>query len=176
MRLYVSFKASDFNRYVAALGRMTTDVPLIADSMCRYGAIEYKTEVIRAIITGNFATRVPRLTEKYLEWKKAHSFPSGIGRLKDDLISSIGTYEIATGWFSGVDPIGFDTGGKNWGLSGPSKLISKYAVWLEEGNREGEPDRQKPRRIFMPIARRYAKTGYPKQFDKAARRLEQKWH
>jgi hypothetical protein len=144
--------------------------------MCRYGAIEYKTEVMQAIAMQNFVTRIPRLKKNYLEWKVAHGFPRDIGILKNDLLNNIKVFQMPGGWFGGVDPNSRDAGGKNWSLRGPSNLVVKYATWLEEGNRLGEPDRQRPRPIFMPIARRYARVGYPKLIDKFAKRIQSRWY
>lgn len=176
MRLYISFKGSDLSRYAAALIRLESDVPKIADNMCRYGAIEYKTQVIGAIATQNFVTRVPKLRKKYLDWKVSHGFGTQIGVLGHDLLANIVAMPwVGGGWFGGVDPNARDTGNKNWGLRGPSNLIAKYACWLEEGNRDGRPDRQVRRPIFMPIAKRYVKTEYPKQIDKASQRIESRW-
>lgn len=175
MNIFASFKPADFVKYTSALQRLLS-VPKIADSMCQYGAIEYKTEVMQAIATGNYTTRLPRLSKKYLEWKVSHGFPRDIGRLKGDLLGAIGVFPIMGGWFGGVDPYKFDSGDKNWSLRGPSKQIAKYGMWLEEGNRVGRSDWQRPRRIFVPIAKRYEKTGYPKLIDKTIRRVEQLWH
>lgn len=176
MNLYLSFKTGDFMRYVSALNRLQTSVPIIADNMCRYGAIEYKTQVLQAIAMQNFVTRMPGLKKKYLEWKIAHGFPRGIGMLKHDLLNNIKAFQVIGGWFGGVDPNARDMGDKNWSLRGPSNLVVKYAIWLEEGNRLGQPHRQVPRRIFMPLAKRYADVGYPKQIEKASRRINSQWH
>jgi len=177
MRLYVSFKSQDLRRYVSALNRLATDTPKIADNMCRYGAIEYKTQVTEAIAMQNFVTRLPKLKKKYLEWKIEHGFPRQIGVLQHDLLNNIVAMPwVGGGWFGGVDPNARDLGNKNWGLRGGSNLVVKYATWLEEGNRDGQPDQQRPRRIFMPIARRYAKTDYPKQIDKAGQRIGSRWY
>jgi len=176
VRLYISFKGQDFNRYVTALNRLQSSVPVIADNMCRYGAIEYKTLVIGAIAMQNFVTRVPKLKKKYLEWKIEHGFPRQIGVLQHDLLGNIVAMPwVGGGWFGGVDPDARDLGNKNWGLRGGSNLVAKYACWLEEGNRDGEPDSQVHRPIFMPIAKRYAKTEYPKQLAKAGQRIESRW-
>jgi len=175
VKLYISFKGSDLSRYAAALNRLQSDVPKIADNMCRYGAIEYKTQVIGAIAMQNFVTQIPRLKKTYLDWKVAHGFGTQIGVLGHDLMNNIIAYKVLGGWFGGVDPIARDAGGKNWSLKGPSNYIVKYATWLEEGNRMGRPDMQRPRRIFMPIAKRYAKTDYPKQIDKASQRVGTRW-
>jgi hypothetical protein len=176
MRLYVSFKSQDLRRYVSALNRLATDTPKIADGMCRYGAIEYKTQVTEAIAMQNFVTRIPRLKKTYLDWKVAHGYTRQIGILEHDLLNNIIAYKVPGGWFGGVDPNARDAGGKNWSLRGQSNSVIKYATWLEEGNRMGEPDQQRPRRIFMPIARRYAKTDYPKQIDKAGQRIGSRWY
>lgn len=174
--IYIAFKPQDLRKYLGALRRLETSLPQIADNMCRYGAIEYKTEVLSAIATQNFVTRIPRLKKNYLQWKIAHGFPRDIGILKHDLLNNIKAFQVPGGWFGGVDPNARDLGGKNWSLRGPSNLVVKYARWLEEGNRLEEPDRQRRRPIFMPIARRYAKDGYPKQIEKAARRLASRWY
>lgn len=186
MNLYISFKANDFNRYMSALTRLDSYVPKIADNMCRYGAIEYKTELLQAFSTQNFATRIPKLRKKYLQWKIEHGFPRDIGRLRGDLFNSIGVFRwwdsaggtgtTMMGWLGGVDPTKFDGGGKNWALKGPSKMVVKYGMWFEEGNRFGQPDYQAPRPVFTSTGRRYIRLGYPKQVDKAARRIEQSWH
>ena len=176
MKLYISFKGVDFSRYVTALNRLQSDVPKIADNMCRYGAIEYKTQVIQAIATGSFVVRVPKLKKQYLDWKVSQGLGTRIGVLFHDLLANIVAFEVpGGGWFGGVDPDARDVGNKNWGLRGPSNLIAKYAVWLEEGNRDGRPDRQVRRPIFMPIAKRYAKTEYPKQLLKAGQRIGSRW-
>jgi hypothetical protein len=174
--LYISFKPQSFIRYVTALDRLRANLPSISDNMCRYGAIEYKTMVLQSIAMQRFISYVPSLKKKYLEWKIAHGFPNSIGILKHDLLNNIKAMPVPGGWFGGVDPNARDAGDKNWALRGPSNLVVRYALWLEEGNRLGRPDRQKPRRIFMPLAKQYAKTGYPKQLDKAARRIEVQWH
>lgn len=176
MRLYISFNGGDYNRFMSAIDRLRTSTPVIADNMCRYGAIGYKTEVTQAIATQNFVTRIPKLKKKYLEWKIEHGFPRQIGILEYDLLNNIIAYQVPGGWFGGVDPNARDRGGKNWTLRGPSNLVVRYATWLEEGNRDGRPDQQRPRRIFMPIAKRYAKTEYPKELAKAAQRIESRWH
>jgi hypothetical protein len=175
MRLYINFKTHDFMRYIGALSRIETTLPKTADDMCRYGAIDYKTEVTVVIATQNFVTRVPKLKKKYLEWKVEHGFPQRIGILKYDLLNNIKAIKVQDGWFGGVDPNARDSGGKNWSLRGPSNLVAKYAVWLEEGNRLGKPDQQRPRRIFMPIAKRYAKTGYIKRVEQARDRMARQW-
>ena len=175
MKLYISFKGVDFSRYVTALNRLQADVPKIADNMCRYGAIEYKTLVTGAIAMQNFVTRVPKLKKSYMEWKILHGLTPRIGILDHDLLNNIIAYQVPGGWFGGVDPNASDSGGKNWGRKGQSNPIVKYATWLEEGNRMGEPDVQRPRPIFMPIAKRYAKTEYPKQLLKAGQRIGSRW-
>ena len=176
MKLYISFKGQDFRRYVTALSRLETSVPVIADNMCRYGAIEYKTLVTGAIAMQNFVTRIPKLKKSYLSWKVLHGYTQRIGILDNDLLNNIIAYQVPGGWFGGVDPNARDAGGKNWSLRGPSNYIVKYATWLEEGNRLGEPDQQRPRPIFMPIAKRYAKTEYPKQLAKAGQRIGSRWY
>jgi hypothetical protein len=144
--------------------------------MCRYGAIEYKTLVTGAIAMQNFVTRIPRLSKVYLQWKVEHGFPQQKGILEHDLLNNIIAYKVPGGWFGGVDPNAKDLGNKNWGLKGHSNPVVKYACWLEEGNREGRPHTQPPRRIFIPIAKRYAKTEYPKQIDKAGQRIGARWY
>lgn len=186
MNVYISFKPHDFNRYVAALTRLETSVPTIADNMCRYGAIEYKTEVLMAFSTQNFVTRIPRLTKQYMKWKIEHGFSQQIGKLQGDLLDSLSVFRwwgasssvgsVMKGWFGGVDVTKFDGGGKNWGLKGAPTQVAKYAIWLEEGNRAGRPDRQRPRPVFIPIGKRYAKSGYVKQRQKALDRIGQRWH
>lgn len=175
MKLYISIKPQDYSRFMGALSRLRTQTPIIADHMCRYGAFEYKTEVLQAIAMQNFVTRIPRLKKKYLEWKIEHGYPRGIGILEHDLLNNITVFPMQGGWFGGVNPNARDAGNKNWSLTGPSNLVVRYATWLEEGNRDGRPDRQRPRPIFMPIAKRYVRDRYPLQVEKAARRIDSTW-
>ncbi len=175
MRYYARFKVQEYRRILSALNRLKRSAPAIADRMCRLGAIEYKNLVIRAISTNNFVGTVPDLKESYKSWKAKHGFPTKIGILKHDLLNNIQAFKVPKGWFGGVEPSTSDSGGKNWRLQGPSKLIVKYAIWLEEGNRRGRRDYQAPRPIFMPIANQYAQNEYMKHLDDARGRLLRLW-
>jgi hypothetical protein len=174
--IYVTLNQQSFRRYMSALIRLANSYPIESDKLCRYGAIDYKNLVTQAIASNNFPRRVPRHTKAYAQWKNDKGKPSRIGILDFDLLHNITVFQDQGGWFGGVQPGVMDSGGKNWNLKGRAVEIVKYGMWLEEGNRVGQPDNQRPRPIFMPIARKYIKEGFPNRMNVTIRRLEAAWH
>lgn len=173
--IYIRLETSSYQKYLAALTRMYNAFSVESEKLCRYGAIDYKNLVSQAIATNSFPTRVPRHTKKYAEWKRLKGKTSRIGILDYDLLHAITAFKTADGWFGGVPPGVMDDGGKNWNLRGRPVEIVKYGMWLEEGNRLGQPDRQRPRPIFMPLAKRYIKLGFMVRVYTLIRKLETMW-
>jgi hypothetical protein len=105
-------------------------------------ATSYRNEVAKGISKGNFPFIVPSLSDSYVAWKASHGYPTGIGRLKGDLLNSLvvmrgGAFTGANekGWFGGVNPNAIGAPGKNWNLDGPAKLVLEYGRYLEYGTK-----------------------------------------
>lgn len=161
MKVNMTFEAGDLYRWTAAVVRELRYSQQEEASNSRRNAIRFKSMLTQFIASNAFPFDVPALSAKYLEWKTKHGYPTRIGMLKGELLSSITVQPYPNNaWFTGVNPNAVDSGGKNWNLEGPSKLVLEYALYLEEGTRGTYRRGPQPARpIFRRTNEHYAESG-----------------
>lgn len=125
---------NDYKRWMSASLRLLTEMPGTASEYNRVNAVKYRNLVLMNISTQKYGPSFKPLSPVYREWKRANSFPLSFWILKGDLMKNIVVQKVGVAdWESGPDPSAYDSGGKNWSMTGPPKSIAKYAQWVEEG-------------------------------------------
>ncbi len=163
----------DYQRWLAAVTRLETEMEGTVSEYNRINATKYRNLVIQNIMSQKFAPDYKPLSLRYVEWKIKHGFPMSHWILKGDLLRNIIVQRAAsqrTDWESGPDPVALDSGGKNWALNGPAKLISKYAAWGEYGT-----SKQPPRPIFAPTTYEFQTTYWQVEADRVLKKIQGKW-